>query len=389
MRLPLLPPPSRARRLVGVSRTSALVSVVVVGFLLLVPAAALGSADVSTTLTVDTTRVPLAGPEKAVITVSAKNGGSEATSISGEVTTGAPQLKFDSFVGISQGVGSVGPTGPVSTNFGSVAPGATATVTFRIDDVEVGRGIVTAKMTSSVGDTNLANNTASATVDVFSLVPVAAGLNLGSQAVGDIGPVKSLTLENKAGIPVKVSDVKVSGDFLAAGEGCFGGTVPAGGSCQLLMRFVPAAVGPRTGTATVFIGASSLEVPLSGVGVAAPAPDAAVDGLALKGVPKSITLEKFKKGFSVKIGAAEPVALDVDLLGGARKGALASAFNLELFSKAFPRSATARSIKVKPSPALLGSPRKKFKVRLRTVATDAAGNITTMSRAIVVKPSQR
>jgi hypothetical protein len=207
--------------------------------------------------------------------------------------------------------------------------------------------------------------------------------------VGGIGPVKSLTLENKAGVPVTVNKVNVTGDFLAVREGCLGGSVPAGGSCQLLMRFVPSAIGSQTGPATVFIAGSSFDVSLSGVGVAAPAPDAAVDGLTLKGVPKSITLEKFKKGFSVTAGAAEPVALDIDLLGGARKGALASAFNLELFSKAFPRSAGARSIKVKPSPALLGTPHKKFKVRLRTVATDAAGNITTVSQAIVVKPKSQ
>jgi hypothetical protein len=111
--------------------------------------------------------------------------------------------------------------------------------------------------------------------------------------------------------------------------------------------------------------------------------------IGLAGVPKSISAKVFRKGFWVKVTPNEAAALEVELLGTARSGALASAFDLRLFGRGLPVAAGTRSIRVKPRGKLLGRLSRKIKVQLVVTATDGSGNRSTASRKLTVKPPAR
>ena len=54
---------------------------------------------------------------------------------------------------------------------------------------------------------------------------------------------------------------------------------------------------------------------------------------------------------------------------------LRAAFNLTLASRTLALGAGVRSVRLKPSRKLVGKPRKAFKLRVRLVASDAAGRV--------------
>ncbi len=328
--------------------------------------------------------------------LSVTNKGSDpAETVSGETSVGSPQLDFASFVAISQGAASRSIGGPVLASFGTIAAGSTATLKWVENDVMSGLGSMTANFTTSTAESSTANNSATATIDVLALRLSEASLSFGSQVVGGIGPAKPLTVTNDAAIPVAISRVALAGeDFVTSTDGCAGITLAVGASCQVAARFAPAALGDRTGSVTVessTVGVSPVEASLTGTGteVIQPVSDVTVPTLALAGVPKSIDARRFRKGFAVKVSPSEPVSLETELLGNARKGALASALELRLFGRSLPLAGGTRTIRVKPKGSLLGPLRRKLKVQLRVEATDAAGNRSTTTRSINVKPSRR
>jgi hypothetical protein len=104
---------------------------------------------------------------------------------------------------------------------------------------------------------------------------------------------------------------------------------------------------------------------------------------SLKKVASSMKLGAFLKGIKVSIDPSEAASLKGELLGTV-KSARVSSYNLSLVSKSLTLGAGKRTLTLKPSKRLVGSPRGKFKVRLRVTATDGAGNSTVVNKTITV-----
>jgi Domain of unknown function (DUF4394) len=93
-----------------------------------------------------------------------------------------------------------------------------------------------------------------------------------------------------------------------------------------------------------------------------------------------------KTGLKVRLTPTEPARLELSLLGTVTRAKLRAALNLTLASRTLGLAAGARTVRLKPSRKLIGSPRKAFKIRVRVVASDAAGNRRTIEKAVTVKP---
>jgi hypothetical protein len=389
-------PAGACRRVARVLRLVQIGSCAIVSAaLLLAPAQAFGAADLSVSLTTKSTSLPLGGPETTELTLAVSNTGPDpAENVSAEATIGTPELVFSGFVGISQGIAifSASNDPPITASFGTIGPGATATVKWTENDANSGLATLTANATTSTTESGPAANTSSVNVEVVALVPSSSSLLFGEQTIGRIGAPATLTFTNRAAIPLEISRVGLDGaDFVLSADGCSGATLAVDASCQMSPRFAPAALGTLTGSLTAesaTTGASPVAVALTGTGEAVPI-DVKAASLQLARVPKSIGAKRFRKGFSITVTPDEAVSLDVQLLGRPVSGALASAFDLRLFGRNLPRASTPRTIKVKPKGRLLGPLSKKIKVQLKVTAVDAAGNSSTATRRIAVKPAPR
>jgi hypothetical protein len=116
------------------------------------------------------------------------------------------------------------------------------------------------------------------------------------------------------------------------------------------------------------------------------APDVTAPNATLT-ASRSISLAALlKSGIKVTIAPNEPARLELALLGTVTRANLRASFNLTLASRTLTLGGGARSVRLKPSRKLVGKPRKAFKVRVRVVASDAAGNRRTLTKTITVKP---
>jgi hypothetical protein len=97
-----------------------------------------------------------------------------------------------------------------------------------------------------------------------------------------------------------------------------------------------------------------------------------------------MTRKRFLKGVSARLSANEGVALEVALLGKARGVRLARTTDVVLAEKKYRLSTATRKVKLKAKRSLVGR-RKRFTVRLRVIATDAAGNRATKTKTIRVR----
>jgi Domain of unknown function (DUF4394)/Thrombospondin type 3 repeat len=123
---------------------------------------------------------------------------------------------------------------------------------------------------------------------------------------------------------------------------------------------------------------------LNGCPEAASPADATPPTITLSRTPRRITRKRFLAGLSPRIAVGEASSLSVTLLGRARSAGLARAGDLVLAERNLPLSPATRTVKLKPNRRLVGRG-KAFKVRLRVIATDAAGNRRTTTRAIRVR----
>lgn len=359
----------------------------VVALFMLAPAPALGAADLSVSMRAEPNDLPLGTAALAEVVLTVENKGADpATSVTATVGGWEPELDFVS-AAPSQGAFSSA-TG--LWEIGTVFSGAPQTLTLYFSDVQSGVAMLQGQAATATAESGTANNSTSVDVGVIALVPSPEQLSFASQAIGGAGPPKALTLVNGAAIPVKVGSIQLAGDFVSSADGCTGMELDPDAACQVSLGFAPTAPGDRAGTLTVSSSTAKvfpLFVPLAGTGpVLAPIADTKAASLVLASVPKSIKAKKFKKGFQVGITPSEAAALEVGLLGTPKKGALASKFELKLFSSSLPLAAGTRKVKVKPAARLLGPLRKKISVQLHVVATDAAGNRSTVTRKITVRP---
>ena len=120
-----------------------------------------------------------------------------------------------------------------------------------------------------------------------------------------------------------------------------------------------------------------------------PTPDRAAPTVSLAGVKGKMTLKQFLGGIKIRVLASEPAALEAELLATAKGAKLAAAFNLTLAATSASLAAGERSLVLKPSRGLVGKPKKRFTVRLRVTATDAARNAATATKTIKVAPPKR
>jgi hypothetical protein len=97
-----------------------------------------------------------------------------------------------------------------------------------------------------------------------------------------------------------------------------------------------------------------------------------------------VTRKRLFRGITGRIRASEPVSLEIALLGRARSAGVARVGDLVLAEASFRLSAQTRAIRLKPRRRLVGG-RRRFSVRLRVIATDAAGNRSTSFRTIRVR----
>jgi hypothetical protein len=114
------------------------------------------------------------------------------------------------------------------------------------------------------------------------------------------------------------------------------------------------------------------------------APDTTAPKLTLKAPPSTTLASLTSKGVKATITSSEAAKLDVSLEGTPKTAVLSAAYGLTLASKSLSATGT-KSVTLKPSRKLVGKPRRAFKVRIKVVATDAAGNRSTTTRTVTVK----
>ena len=88
--------------------------------------------------------------------------------------------------------------------------------------------------------------------------------------VGVTSAALSFVWTNTSAIPLTISKLLTTGDFVVSGTTC-SGSIAANSSCTVSVTFTPTALGPRTGTVSVLSTSSAngtLTAPLSGRGVA-------------------------------------------------------------------------------------------------------------------------
>jgi hypothetical protein len=136
-------------------------------------------------------------------------------------------------------------------------------------------------------------------------------------------------------------------------------------------------------TATNDLGTSAPSAPSAAVTPgASTTADTAAPTVKITGLRRKLKLKSFLKGVTATLTPSEPASLTVDLLAATRKAKIAKSFNLTVATKTFGRGGR-RKLRLKPNRKLVGTA-KRFSVRLRVIATDAAGNRTRTSKTIRV-----
>ncbi|CAN5587216.1 hypothetical protein BH10ACI4_BH10ACI4_09070 [soil metagenome] len=94
-------------------------------------------------------------------------------------------------------------------------------------------------------------------------------LAFGSVGVGNSSAIQRVTLTNNGGVPLNVSGVALTGDYVVAAGGTCGSIVAVGSACEIPVSFVPKAGGPRNGTLSVTDSAANSphSLTLTGSGV--------------------------------------------------------------------------------------------------------------------------
>lgn len=96
------------------------------------------------------------------------------------------------------------------------------------------------------------------------------GFLFGSQAINTQSPAQTLTITSTGNAAAVIGTLAVAGDFIES-DTCSGHTLAVGASCVVQIRFVPTAVGGRSGTLTIqaAVPGAPLVVTLTGTGTAA------------------------------------------------------------------------------------------------------------------------
>ena len=101
--------------------------------------------------------------------------------------------------------------------------------------------------------------------------------------------------------------------------------------------------------------------------------------------PSRVSLASLLRGIRVTARPNEAARLEITLEGTVANARL-SAYNVALAKRTLSLSTGSRSVILKPNRRVVGKPRRSVKVRVRVVATDAAGNRRTATRTVTVRP---
>ena len=116
------------------------------------------------------------------------------------------------------------------------------------------------------------------------------------------------------------------------------------------------------------------------------APDTTPPALVITRLSTKVKLKSFlKHGITFTVTPNESSSFDIALLASASTAHISKSYNLTLASETLRRGTGARRITLKPNRRLIGGA-KKFSLLLRVIATDAAGNRSTVSKTIRVRP---
>jgi hypothetical protein len=113
------------------------------------------------------------------------------------------------------------------------------------------------------------------------------------------------------------------------------------------------------------------------------APDRTAPKVVVTRLAAKLKFAKFLKGVSLRVRPDEASSFQVELIVRAKSATVSRAGDLVLAAKSLKLAAGTRAVKLRPSRKHLRG-RRKFSVRVRVTATDAAGNRALVSKTVRV-----
>src|SRR3989441_57213 len=206
------------------------------------------------------------GTTSAAQNLTLTNNGGTPLNLTSITITGAQAADF------AFAAGNTCPTGA-----GSVAPGASCTISISFTPAATGARTATVTITDDAASSPQSVSLAGMGIaPAVTLAPT--NLAFGDQRLSTTSPVQTVTLTNSGTATLSITSITLAGlnpgDFaIAAGTTCTNGaTVVAGASCLLNLTFTPTAASARTATVTITDDAagSPQAVSLTATGVTPP-----------------------------------------------------------------------------------------------------------------------
>src|SRR3989442_1698937 len=206
------------------------------------------------------------GTTSAAQNLTLTNNGGTPLNLTSITITGAQAADF------AFAAGNTCPTGA-----GSVAPGASCTISISFSPAATGARPATVTITDDAASSPQSVSLAGMGIaPAVTLAPT--NLAFGDQRLSTTSPVQTVTLTNSGTATLSITSIALAGlnpgDFaIAAGTTCTNrATVVAGASCLLNLTFTPTAASARTATVTITDDApgSPQSVSLTGTGVTPP-----------------------------------------------------------------------------------------------------------------------
>jgi hypothetical protein len=253
----------------------------------------------------------------------------------------------------------------------------------------------TGQVTAIANDRNIAPGPPGTTAPPGSRTTV-YGIDVGSDRLVTVGSVDGTPAGPNGGaltavggngaLGVAVDNASDAGFDISPGGGAYASLRTAGISSLYTVNLATGAVTP-IGLLPLELRSLTILPPVTPPPVepAPLGPDTAAPVITLHRVPSRLTVKRFLRGVVARVTSTEPVSLEIALLGRARTASIARAGDLVLAERSVGISAAARRVRLKPSRRLVARTRR-FTVRLRVVATDAAGNRTAAVKRIRVGP---
>src|SRR3989449_932695 len=206
------------------------------------------------------------GTTSAAQNLTLTNNGGAPLNLTSITITGAQAADF------AFAAGNTCPTGA-----GSVAPGASCTISISFTPAATGARAATVTITDdAAGSPQLVSLAGTGIVPAVTLAPT--NLAFGTQRLSTTSPAQTVTLTNSGTATLSITSIALAGsnpgDFAVAGSGVApcplaDGPVAASASCAFTVTFTPAATGARTATVTITDDApgSPQSVSLAGTGI--------------------------------------------------------------------------------------------------------------------------